>query len=81
MPDSGAVIFDGKDVTGLKSVAFVSGSQSFDLSALRLAGQVPEPGTWLTDLPVYFDPDPKVWLDHRLVDIPLARMAARCNER
>lgn len=34
-----------------------------------------EPGTWLTDLPVYFDPDPKVWLDHRLADIPLARIA------
>lgn len=33
-----------------------------------------EPGTWLTDLPVYFDPDPKVWLDRRLVDIPLARI-------
>ena len=34
-----------------------------------------EAGTWLTDLPVYFDPDPRVWLDRRLVDVPLARIA------
>ncbi len=34
-----------------------------------------EPGAWLTDLPVYFDPDPRVWLDRRLVDVPLARVA------
>ena len=33
-----------------------------------------EAGTWLTDLPVYFDPDPRVWLDRRLVDVPLARI-------
>lgn len=33
------------------------------------------PRTWLTDLPVYFDPDPRVWLDRRLVDVPLARVA------
>jgi hypothetical protein len=34
-----------------------------------------EAGTWLTDLPVYFDPDPRVWLDRRLVDVPLARIS------
>lgn len=34
-----------------------------------------EAGAWLTDLPVYFDPDPRVWLDRRLVDVPLARIA------
>lgn len=33
-----------------------------------------EAAAWLTDLPVYFDPDPRVWLDRRLVDIPLARI-------
>ena len=39
---------------------------------VRVDGQA---GTWLTDLPVYFDPDPRVWLDRRLVDVPLARIA------
>ncbi len=34
-----------------------------------------EPGAWLSDLPVYFDPDPLVWLDRKLVDVPLARVA------
>lgn len=34
-----------------------------------------EAASWLTDLPVYFDPDPRVWLDRRLVDVPLARIA------
>ena len=34
-----------------------------------------EARAWLTDLPVYFDPDPRVWLDRRLVDVPLARIA------
>jgi Domain of unknown function (DUF4340) len=39
---------------------------------VRVDGEV---GAWLTDLPVYFDPDPRVWLDRRLVDVPLARIA------
>ena len=34
-----------------------------------------EQRAWLTDLPVYFDPDPRVWLDRQLVDVPLARVA------
>ena len=33
-----------------------------------------EPQAWLTDLPVSFDPDPAAWLEHRLLDIPLARI-------
>ena len=39
---------------------------------VRVDGEVT---AWLTDLPVYFDPDPRVWLDRRLLDIPLARIA------
>lgn len=34
-----------------------------------------DPQTWLTDISVAFDPDPVMWLDHRLVDVPLARVA------
>ncbi|MEO7251270.1 MAG: DUF4340 domain-containing protein, partial [Arenimonas sp.] len=30
--------------------------------------------TWLTDLPVGFDRNPAVWLDRRLLDLPLARI-------
>lgn len=35
-----------------------------------------EQQTWLTDLPVSFNPDPAAWLDHRLLDIPLARIGS-----
>jgi hypothetical protein len=38
---------------------------------VRLAGQ---PRAWLCDLDVGFDPDPVAWLDHRLVEVPLARV-------
>ncbi len=34
-----------------------------------------DPQAWLTDVSVAFDPDPATWLDHRLVDVPLARVA------
>lgn len=33
-----------------------------------------DPQAWLTDVSVAFDPDPVTWLDHRLVDVPLARV-------
>jgi hypothetical protein len=44
----------------------------FDSNYVRIDGQAT---SWLTDLPVGFDPDPSAWLDHRLVDLPLARVA------
>jgi hypothetical protein len=43
----------------------------FDGNYIRVNG---EPQSWLTDLPVGFDPDPAAWLDHRLLDLPLTRI-------
>lgn len=44
----------------------------FNSNYVRVDGQAQ---SWLTDLPVSFDPDPASWLDRRLVDLPLARVA------
>lgn len=44
----------------------------FDSNYVRVDGQAQ---AWLTDLPVTFDRDPAAWLDRRLVDLPLARIA------
>jgi len=44
----------------------------FDSNYVRIDGQAQ---AWLTDLPVTFDRDPAAWLDRRLVDLPLARIA------
>ena len=38
---------------------------------VRLGGQ---PRAWLCDLDVGFDADPVAWLDHRLVEVPLAHV-------
>ena len=43
-----------------------------DRNYVRVDGQAQ---SWLTDLPVDFDRDPVSWLDRRLVDLPLARIA------
>ena len=43
-----------------------------DANYVRIEGQAQ---AWLTDVPIAFDPDPVAWLDHRLVDLPLARVA------
>lgn len=43
----------------------------FNGNYVRLNG---EPQAWLTDMPVTFDSDPAAWLDHRLMDVPLARI-------
>lgn len=43
----------------------------FNGNYVRING---EQQAWLTDLPVSFDPDPAAWLEHRLLDIPLARI-------
>lgn len=45
----------------------------FNSNYVRVDGQAQ---TWLTDLPVAFDPDPASWLDRRLIDLPLARISA-----
>jgi len=45
----------------------------FNSNYVRMDGQAQ---SWLTDLPVTFDPDPASWLDRRLIDLPLARIAA-----
>jgi hypothetical protein len=44
----------------------------FNSNYVRVDGQAQ---SWLTDLPVTFDRDPLSWLDRRLVDLPLARIA------
>jgi hypothetical protein len=44
----------------------------FDSNYVRVDG---EAQAWLTDLPVGFDRDPLSWLDRRLIDLPLARIA------
>lgn len=44
----------------------------FNSNYVRVNGQAQ---SWLTDLPVTFDPDPASWLDRRLIDLPLARVA------
>ena len=44
----------------------------FNSNYVRVDGQAQ---SWLTDLPVSFDPDPASWLDRRLIDLPLARVA------
>jgi len=44
----------------------------FNSNYVRIDGQ---PQSWLTDLPVTFDRDPASWLDRRLIDLPLARIA------
>lgn len=44
----------------------------FDSHYVRVDGQAQ---SWLTDLPVAFDRNPAVWLDRRLVDLPLPRVA------
>ena len=44
----------------------------FDSNYVRVDGQAQ---TWLTDLPVTFDRNPVSWLDRRLVDLQLARIA------
>ena len=43
----------------------------FDSNYVRVNGR---PQAWLTDLPVSFDRSPASWLDHRLLDLPLARI-------
>ncbi len=45
----------------------------FDSNYVRFANQKQ---AWLTDLPVSFDADVTEWLDRRLLDIPLARVAS-----
>lgn len=45
---------------------------NFDANYVRVDG---EAQSWLTDLPVSFDRDPVAWLDHSLLEIPLARIA------
>lgn len=44
----------------------------FDSNYVRVDGQEQ---AWLTDLPVSFDRNPVAWLDRRLVDLPLPRVA------
>jgi hypothetical protein len=44
----------------------------FDSNYVRVDGQAQ---CWLTDVPVNFDRNPVAWLDRRLVDLPLARIA------
>ena len=44
----------------------------FDSNYVRVDGAA---RTWLTDLPVTFERDPVAWLDRRLLDLPLARVA------
>jgi hypothetical protein len=44
----------------------------FDSNYVRVDGHAQ---SWLTDLPVGFDRDPAAWLDHWLIDLPLARVA------
>jgi hypothetical protein len=46
-PTTGFQFLGFKETNGLSSVSFnFSGSQTFELAALRVAGAVPEPGTW-----------------------------------
>jgi hypothetical protein len=47
-PTTGTRFFGFKDTAGLQTVRMISGSQNFDLSAIRLAGTaVPEPSAWV----------------------------------
>jgi hypothetical protein len=64
---------------GLSSKLLIGNEHmKFNANYVRINGQAQ---TWLTDLPVSFDPDPAAWLDRRLVDLPLARIATvRVND-
>jgi hypothetical protein len=58
---------------GIAGVLLIGDEHSkFDSNYVRVNGQAQ---AWLTDLPVTFDRNPAIWLDRRLVDLPLARVA------
>jgi hypothetical protein len=61
---------EGRGISGLLLIG--NEHAKFDSNYVRVDGQAQ---AWLTDLPVTFDRNPAAWLDRRLVDLPLARVA------